>query len=438
MRPSSPVLISKTYWMGMPFWFRRPPVHADIESLVLRAHDMRQLRAHYWTSTRAEHAHARAKPRVAVVVVHPRIDFAHHYTIPRLLVAGIPVLAANTRHVGNDTFAEHEDMVLDVAACVRHLREKRGVERVVLVGNCGGGSLVAYYQAEARRAPAERTAQSPGGSPTYFAAAPMTPADGMVYLAAHPGQGKILAAAIDPSVVDEGDPLAADPALDMYAPANGFRDAPAWSAYDAAFLARFRAAQHARVERLDATARAHLARAGDAAAASTAPGFAERPEAERRDVLRRKTVEPLMVIHRTMANPAFVDNTIDPSPRDYGSLLSERPDLMNYAAFGHARVCSPKAWLSTWSGASSNADLVKNLARIDSPTLLVHAGRDREVFPADVAAMERAMAAAGAERRVVTLSDARHYFESEPGAKDAPDVERVMDVVVAWIQERFA
>ena len=44
------MLVSKTYWAGIPFWFRKPPEDAVVESLALRAHDLRQFRAHYWTS----------------------------------------------------------------------------------------------------------------------------------------------------------------------------------------------------------------------------------------------------------------------------------------------------------------------------------------------------------------------------------------------------
>jgi pimeloyl-ACP methyl ester carboxylesterase len=424
------MLVSRTYWAGMPFWFRKPPEAADVESLVLRAHDLRQLRAHYWTST------AHPPPKVGVVVMHPRVDFSHHYAIPRLVGAGLAVLAANTRHAGNDTMAEHEEMVLDVGACVRHLREKRGLEKVVLLGNCGGASLAAYYQAQAGLAPGARAARSPGGAPTHFEGAALPPADAMVYVAPHRGQGKILMDSIDPSVVDEGDPLAADPELDMYDARNGFREPPAWSEYTDEFLAKYRAAQRARVARIDAAARALLERSAAAAAEAAAPEFAERAEGERREVMRRRVCEPVMLVHRTNANPAFVDRRIDPSGRDYGSLLSERPDLMNYAALGLARTCTPRAWLSTWSGLSSNADLVANVARIAAPTLLVHAGRDREIFPADVAAIAGALAAA--DRRVVALEGARHYFEPEPGERAAPHVEELMDVVVPWIAERCA
>ena len=75
------MLVSKTYWAGIPFWFRKPPERAAVETLALRAHDLRQLRAHYWTST------AHPAPRVGVVVMHPRVDFSHHYAIPRLIGA---------------------------------------------------------------------------------------------------------------------------------------------------------------------------------------------------------------------------------------------------------------------------------------------------------------------------------------------------------------
>src|SRR4051794_6540364 len=57
------ILISKTYWGGMPFWFpgARAPEQARHESVVLRTHDMRQLRALYWTSERPEHVTTKPK-----------------------------------------------------------------------------------------------------------------------------------------------------------------------------------------------------------------------------------------------------------------------------------------------------------------------------------------------------------------------------------------
>jgi len=428
------ILVAKTYWGTTPFWFRRPPEGGQSTSLALRTDDLRQIRALWWTRTGAP------APRTGVVVMHPRVDFTHHYAVPRLVEAGFGVLAANSRHVNDDTMCEHEELVLDLAACVKWLRKKAGIERVVLLGNSGGGSLAGYYQAQASLAPGDRLDRSPGGSPTRFAAAEMTPADALVLVAAHRGQGHVLLRSIDAAVVDEADAFASDPALDVYDERNGFREPPSPSAYAPDFVARVRAAQVERVRRIDARARELLAEHASAAEESERPGFADRPFAERQRVLRRRAYEAVMVVHRTMANPAYTDPRVDADPqgppREYGSLLSERPDLMNMAALGFARTCTPRAWLSTWSGLSSRADLVENARRVEVPTLVVHAGRDREVyFDRDVAPVFEACAAA--DKRLVRIEGARHYFEPDFGQKEAPDVERLMDVVVPWLRERL-
>ena len=93
-------------------------------------------------------------------------------------------------------------------------------------------------------------------------------------------------------------------------------------------------------------------------------------------------------------------------------------------------VTPPRKGFSTWSAISSNANLIKNLAGIREPTLTVFAGRDREIYPrADARPIFEAVASP--DKTLVELEDARHYFEPDLGAKDAPHVERLMDVVLA-------
>ncbi|MGO9711929.1 MAG: hypothetical protein ACLQBL_23915 [Polyangiaceae bacterium] len=427
-------LVAKTYWGGMPFWFRRPPDDGRVTSLALRTDDFRQIRALYWTPGSGP------SPRTGIVVIHPRVDFTHHYTVPRLVAAGYGVLAANSRHVNNDIHCEHEELVLDVAACVKWLRKKGGVERVVLLGNSGGGSLVGFYQAQAKLPAAERRVRSPGGAPTRFATAEMNPADAVALVAAHRGQGQVLLGAIDAAVVDEASPFVSEPSVDIYDTKNGFREPPAPSSYTTDFVERVRAAQVARVERIDRAARALLAAHASAVEESDQVGFSERPFDERQEVLQRKAYDPVMIVHRTMANPAYTDPSLDADPdgatREYGSLLSDRPDLMNRTGMGFAHICTPRAWLSTWSGLSSNADLVANAARIDEPLLVVHAPRDREVyFDRDVRPVFDACPSK--DKTLARIEGARHYFEPDFGEQKAPDVERLMDVLVGWIRERF-
>ena len=105
------------------------------------------------------------------------------------------------------------------------LRE-RGYERVIAVGNSGGGTLYAFYQAQAVTLPPGRFVDTPAGEPCDLNACVLPALDGMVHIATHLGQGKLMLDNIDPSVVDETDPLSVDPSLDMYNPDNGFRVPP--------------------------------------------------------------------------------------------------------------------------------------------------------------------------------------------------------------------
>ncbi len=422
-------LVAKTYWGGAPYNFKKKP-EADVDPLILKAADFREFSGLYWTPK------GNPKPRVAVVCMHPRVDFTRHYTFPRLLAAGIGCLGANTRNPNNDTDTIHEDIILDVAACVRFLKNHRGADKVILIGNSGGGSLNAFFQAQAKKPAKERLLTTPGGLLTKLQTADLVPADGLVYLSAHRGEGHIMNQCIDASVGDEHKPLATDLSLDMYAAENGFRPAPTWSEYTPEFVARYRAAQIARVRRIDAIAREHIGDAERARESAASDSFKKWPASKQQDVERRKYFQQVMVIHRTMANPNYTDNKLDPSAREYGSLLSERPDLMNVQLLGFGRIATPHAWLSTWSGVSSHGDLVDNVKQIDEPTLVVNAGRDREIYPStDAKPIFEAVAAK--DKTFLELANARHYFEPDFGQKDAPDVGALMDRVLPWIQERF-
>jgi hypothetical protein len=285
-----------------------------------------------------------------VCLMHPRQDVTHHPLVPVLLAAGVAVWTQHTRSVNNDLTLVHEQALLDVAAGLVFLREA-GFAAILALGNSGGGPLYAYYLEQAGLPPAERIATTPGGRPTGLADAELPPADGAIFLAPHPGPGKLLLACIDPSVADEHDPLSVVPELDPFSPANGFAEPPASSSYSAEFLTRYRVAQRDRVARIDAVAREHLARAADARAAFARSGAAAD---------RRRSIAPrIITVFRTDADPRTVDLSLDPSDRPYGSLFGRRPDLIDYGQVGFGRLTTPEAWLSTWSGLSSNADFVR-------------------------------------------------------------------------------
>ncbi len=415
------MLISPVYWQGAPFRFRTAPTEVKLESLILKAADFREVEALLWTPRETS-------SRVAVVAMHPRVDFTRHYCFPKLVAAGVTCLGAHSRNPNNDIDTVHEEIALDVGACIAELR-RRDIQTVILLGNSGGGSLAALYQSQAKLPAAERIARAPSGMPTQLPHAEMPPADAMIYLAPHPGQGRVLGGCLDPALSDESDPLSVDPALDMYASENGFRQPPNWCRYADDFIARFRAAQAERVARLDARAKQLIGDNRDAHRQTKTAAFQQLPFHEQRACLLKKHADTVMTVYRTMANPHYVDRHLDPSGRTYGSLISDRPDLMNVKLLGFARVCTPRAWLSTWSAQSSNADMHKTLPGIVTPTLFISAGADREIYPqSHTKPMVEAMAAE--DRTVVELPDAEHYFQNHR--------EAVMHHIVSWIQERFS
>ncbi len=203
----------------------------------------------------------RGIPRTVVIMAHPRADFAHHYSIPFWVEAGFAAFGQNTRYLNNDSTMLHENLLLDLAAGIKYLREEEGFRNIVMLGNSGGGSLFAYYDSQARLTKGERVASPPGGSAPDLNNFDLPIADGFIALAAHPGQGAVLMGSLDAAVVDESDPFATDPALDMYDERNGFRTPPEPSRYPSEWLARYREAQRARAARIDAIARRHIAEA---------------------------------------------------------------------------------------------------------------------------------------------------------------------------------
>ena len=379
---------------------------------------------------------AGGKPRTVALMAHPRADFSTHYSIPYWVEAGFAAFGFNTRYLNNDAMMIHENLLLDLAAAIRFLREEEGFEKIVMLGNSGGGSLFAYYDAQARTPAGDRVAAPPGGGPPDLNKFDLPTADGYIALAAHPGQGMVLMSCLDAAVVDESDPLASDPALDMYDERNGFRTPPAASRYATEFVERYRAAQRARCAGIDAIARRHIAEAGHGRAVMRAADFAALSADNRNYAARRAMAPYYMIVYRTQANLNYLDLSIDPSERAAGSIISPRPDLANYSPFGLGRIVTPDAWLSTWSGLSSYAKMASNLPKVTVPTLVVGANGDQDIFISDVLAE---FEASGANDKALAFIEGADHFMRAGGAKAhlGDPRPRLMKVLTDWTRDHF-
>ena len=340
--------------------------------------------------------------KTAVVLSHPRGDFSVHYACPLLAAAGYGVLGFATRYLNNDTDCLHESCVVDVAAAVAEMRRRRA-QAVVLLGNSGGGSLMALAQKE-----------------THCG-------DGWIGVAAHPGEGVFMSQVIDPSVADENDPHSVVCEWDMYDPENGWRPWPEPCHYEREWLAGYRTAQLARIARLDAMAKDSLEQAQDAAARARALDKTRDAKAWR--YWRQRAVHTrYLTIYRTLADPAYLDLSIDPDDRPMGSLFAF-PDPLdaNYGRGGLARVMTARGWLSTWSALSSPARLVDTLPHVTVPTLILHPTADSEIRLRQ--AREIRDRAGSEDVTYHELKAAPHYLEGRR--------REAMELVTSWMESRF-
>ena len=146
-----------------------------------------------------------------------------------------------------------------------------------------------------------------------------------------------------------------------------------------------------------------------------APGRPHRVDRGRATADRRAAIATnFMRVYRTDADPRAVDRSLDPSARDYGSIWGRRPDWINYGAVGFGRVVSPEAWLSTWSGLASQAEIAVTGSRMTlRPPGRLH--RRHCVYPSDDDLITGSLAHRQLER-VTVAGD--HYGFPAPKGRD--------------------
>jgi pimeloyl-ACP methyl ester carboxylesterase len=311
--------------------------------------------------------------------------------------AGLHVLCAASRYPKNDSALIMEKVAADMAAWVRWAREEAAYERVVLVGWSGGGSLSLFYQAQAQ---APTITHTPAGDPYDLTRLGLQPADGIIFIAAHLSRAETLTEWMDPSVIDESDPDHRHRELDIYDPA-----CPNRPPFTDQFIAAFRAAQIDRNRRITAWVR-------DTLEALQRSGTAEKERA--------------FCVHRTMADPRWIDPTIDPNDRRPNWCYLGDPRAVNVGPVGLARFSTLRSWLSQWSYDLSNVNGAHNARRITHTPVLQIVNSADDAAPASHGPIIRdALATRDKEYRVI--SGATHYYLGQP-----QQLQECIDVVRDW------
>ena len=310
--------------------------------------------------------------------------------------AGVHVLAADSRYRGADYALIMEKVVADLGAVVRYAKGKLGYERVVLLGWSGGGSLSAFYQAQAERSTITET---PAGDPADLTAAGLIPADAIALIAAHVSRHELLTDALDASILDEADPDHRSAELDLYGDAVR-------PPYSQDFLVRYRAVQRDRNLRITASVKDRL---------------------QRLKAAGRDNEEFAFVTHGTMADPRWTDPSVDPNERRPNWCYMGDPKVVNMSPIGFARYSSLRSWLSQWSVEDARGDGPGNLAMTSVPTLVVNNGADDACAPSHAKRLFDAVP--HADKAFVEIAGANHYFQGQ-----AELAGQAINAVTGWMQ----
>jgi hypothetical protein len=320
------------------------------------------------------------RPKAAFIATHYNVDFSEHYIAPYLATRGFGFLGWNTRYRGFEDQFLLEHAIVDMGVGVRWLKEVAGVETVIILGNSGGGSLMGAYQGEAIAPTMSGLLQGAGRE----ALETLPKGDLYVSLNAHQGRPEVLTDWMDASVVDEADPVPTDPELDPFNPDNG-------PPYSPEFIARYRAAQKARNQRITDWAKAELKRLNDA-------GIPDK----------------LFPMFRCWGDLRMMDPTIDPSERPPRMCYRGDPAVANRTP-SIGRANNLKTWLSMWSLETSKCQGRPHLEKFDTPALVVQGLGDTGVFPQDARDIHGFI---GSKDKRLELIPGAHYFEDSPEVRN--------------------
>ena len=321
-----------------------------------------------------------------IVFMHPVGGGMYLPLVRQLAKRGHHILWANSRYRGADYALMMEKVACDLGEAICDAKDRLGYSNIVLAGWSGGGSLMLWYQALAEAG--DGISDTAAGDSYTVDAARLPAANSILMLAAHVSRHRIFTEWLDPSITDESQPHLRDAQLNLYDAAN-----PNQPPYSADFLALFAQAQIARNRRITAWVREQL----NVIRASDSPWS-----------------EFAFTVHGTMADPRWLDPSIEPSDRKPGGCYLGDPKIVNDGPVGLARFCTLRSWLSQWSYDDARCDAIASGSKISVPVLVVGNSADDACTPSHT---QRLYDAVTHERKHLhVVKGATHYYTGANGA----------------------
>jgi len=321
--------------------------------------------------------------KTVVVFMHPTGGGSYLPMLNSLAKQNIDTVWCDSRYRGTDSALIMEKVLIDLGNCIRSLKVDHGYEKIVLGGWSGGGSLSLFYQSEAEN---PSITETPAGDPVNLIDEKFIPADAIMLIAAHESRHRTFTEWIDGSVVDELEPELRNTELDIYSQENSNQPP-----YSSDFIETYRKAQIERNRRITAWVQENLS------------NFKKRNEENR---------ELGFVVHRTMADPKWLDPTIDPNGRKSNWCFLGDPKVVNNSPIGLARYCSLRSWMSQWSYDHAKGDGINCAQGISVPTLVIGNTADDGITPSHTNNLFKAIG--NEKKKLVWIQDANHYYFGQP------------------------
>ena len=321
--------------------------------------------------------------KTAVVFMHPTGGGSYLPMLNSLARQGIDTVWCDSRYRGTDSALIMEKVLIDLGNCIKNLKERHGYEKIVLGGWSGGGSLSLFYQSQAEK---PSITETPAGDPIDLISQNFIPADAVMLIAAHESRHRTFTEWLDGSVIDENNPEKRTLELDIYDKNN-----PNQPKYSNDFIEAYRKAQIARNRKITSWVQDKL------------NGFKKKGYENR---------EYGFVVHRTMADPKWLDPSIDPNGRKQNWCFLGEPEVVNNSPIGLARYCSLRSWLSQWSYDHARGDGLSCARDISVPCLVIGNSDDDGITPSHTKNLFDSIS--HSNKQLEWIEGANHYYFGQP------------------------
>ena len=321
--------------------------------------------------------------KTVVVFMHPTGGGSYLPMLNSLAKHGVDTVWCDSRYRGTDSALIMEKVLIDLGQCIKHLKEVHKYDKVILGGWSGGGSLSLFYQSQAEN---PTITQTPAGDEIDIISQNLTPADGIMLIAAHESRHRTFTEWIDGSVIDELNPENRNLNLDIYN-----KDNPNQPSYSKDFIRTYRDSQINRNRKITSWVQQKL------------EDYKKQGEENR---------EFGFVVHRTMADPKWLDPSIDPNGRKPNWCFLGEPEIVNNSPIGLARYCSLRSWLSQWSYDLAQGDGISCARNISIPSLVIGNTDDDGITPSHTKNLFKSI---GHENKALKwIEGANHYYFGQP------------------------